>query len=314
MKLFVVVYNNARLLSHFFAHYAKAGVTEFFVAVGAEFRSEVARYAGRFNIRIFDGLDVLDSLLGGNAAVTEMRRIVQRPDEWVVIVDLDEFIEFPSDIPTITATAEREGANVARGIMHDRFTLDGRLAEITPDSDLAEVFPITSRFIRDVMETCDHKAVLVRGHLKAAAAHHLFEDERVCSILLEISHYKWVAGAIDRLQDSYQRVSRAALPWGVEYKRALDHYESRGRFAWEEFGGQLKADFVPEPGERCADCGAPISEKEHAYSIEHFKRPLCRTDQKYTRKPAAKPDIRRYDLKTRSRSSGGHDLTLNSGC
>src|SRR5205085_10640996 len=100
-----------------------------------------------------------------------------------------------------------------------------------------------------VMETCDHKAVLVKGNLKAAAAHHLFADERVCSILLEISHYKWTLGAVDRLRVSYEKVQRATLPWGVEYKRALDHYDAHGRFAWETFGGRPKAIFVPEePG------------------------------------------------------------------
>lgn len=285
MKLFVVIYNDARLFSHFLAHYASARVTDFFIAVAPEFRSEVERYADGFNIRIFDGLDVPDSLLAGTAAISEMRRIVQRPDEWVVIVDLDEFIEFPSDIGTIIETAEREGANVVRGIMHDRFAKDGHLPEIGPDSDLSELCPITSRFIRDVAAGCDHKAALVKGHLKPAAnaAHHLFQDERVCSILLEISHYKWIEGAVERLRASYQRVLDAQLPWAIEYKRALDHYDSHGCFAWREFGGQLKRYFVPEPAVTCTDCSAPISWQEHRYSVEHFRRPLCRADQKLYR-------------------------------
>ena len=285
MKLFVVIYNDARLLSHFLSHYTSAGITDFFIAVAPAFRDEVQRYADRYRITAFDDLDVLDSLLGGSAAVTEMRRRAQRPGEWVVIVDLDEFIEFPCQIGMIVEIAEREGANVVRGVMRDRFTPDGQPAEITPESDLPQVFPITSRFIRDVMHTRDHKGVLVKGGIRAAAAHHRFEHERVCSTLLDISHYKWIAGAVDRLRDSYERVVTAQINWGmqvnwgIEYKRALDHYDAHGRFAWEAFGGQPKTISKLEPGERCADCRAPVSWQEDRYSVERFGRALCRAHQ-----------------------------------
>jgi hypothetical protein len=33
-------------------------------------------------------------------------------------------------------------------------------------------------------------------------------------------------------------VKEASVPWHVEYKRALDHYEQFSRFAWETFGGE----------------------------------------------------------------------------
>lgn len=286
MKLFVGVYNDIRLLEQFLRHYAEAGVTQFFIAVHEDFACETVHFTERFDITVFNGLDLADSLLGGTEAVTEMRRRVQGQDEWVVIVDLDEFVEFPCEITAITEIADREGANVARGIMHDRFTIDGSLAEIDRTSDLPEIFPITSRFVRDVMQTCDHKGVLVKGQLRAAAAHHVFEEERVCSVLLEISHYKWIAGAIDRLRDSYQKVMSAERAWGIEYKRALDHYDRHGRFAWEEFGGRRKSEFIMEPGEACGHCGAPISDTEYRYSIDHFGMALCRADQQIHRRQA----------------------------
>jgi hypothetical protein len=30
------------------------------------------------------------------------------------------------------------------------------------------------------------------------------------------------------------------IPCTIEYKRVLKHYERYGRFAWEEFGGELE--------------------------------------------------------------------------
>jgi hypothetical protein len=281
MKLFVTIYDDAQLLGHFLRHYTRAGITEFFIAVPPGFEPAAAPFIDRYRITLCKGLDVADSLLTGTAAVSEMRRRYQRDDEWVVIVDLDEFVEFPEEVAAIVAAADKAGANVVRGIMLDRFSRDGRLSDFTPDADLSTVFPIKSRFIRNVMGGCDRKGVLVKGHLQpdVGHGHHWFDDERAFTNELEISHYKWVPGALDRLRASYSLVVDAGIGWSHEYKRALDHYDAYGRFAWEIFGGKLAVEFELEPPEHCADCGGTISEDEFAYSVTHFGKGLCRTDQ-----------------------------------
>src|SRR5437870_9279224 len=121
-----------------------------------------------------------------------MRRIYQADDEWVIIVDLDEFIDFREPIDAVLLAAESEGANVVRALMYDRFSTDGQLSDFGSEDDLSKIFPIKARFFHNVMGSGDHKGVLVRGHVKSVAqvGHHLFEDERLCSKLLEISHYK----------------------------------------------------------------------------------------------------------------------------
>jgi hypothetical protein len=279
VKLFVAIYNDARLLSHFLKHYKSIGVTRFFVAVSAECRREVAQCTDGHPVTLFDDLDVTD--IAKTVAVSEMRRLHQGVDEWVVIVDLDEFLECRSP-QSVAASADRAGANVVRGIMHDRFSADGQARSFSPDARLSEVYPIKSRFIREVMKGCDHKGVLVKGHLKAPAGaiHHWFEGERVFREVLEISHYKWTSGSIDRLRESHRMVKRAKVSWAVEYQRALDHFDTFGRFAWETFGGRFSADFIPEPPAGwCADCGGAVSEAEYDYSSRRFGKILCRTDQ-----------------------------------
>ena len=282
MKLFTVIYNDARLLVHFLRHYESAGVRRFFVACSPEFVDETRRLAEFYPIQVFAGLDVINSLLTGTDAVSAMRHRCQSDDEWSIIVDLDEFIEFGDPIHVLVSTAEREYTNVMRGLLYDRFTADGDLPDLAPDADLSKVFPVKSRFVREVMGGCDHKGVLVRGRLRPVpgAGHHLFEDERVCSKLLEISHYKWTLGAIERLRISHRRVLRAGLAWEGEYRKVLEHYDRYGRFAWETFGGQLSEDFVPVVPQRCADCAAPLSEAEYEFSTRHLGKALCRMDQK----------------------------------
>jgi len=285
MKLFVPIFNDAALLGHFLRHYDKAGVTEFFIAVPAHLKTAPARFLSHYRIKVCEGLDVVDSLLTGSRAVSEMRKRYQSDDEWVVIVDLDEFVEFGSEISRVTAAADEMGANVVRGIMLDRFSLSGQLIEFGPDADLSLVYPVKSRFIRNIMGGCDHKGVLVKGNVQPVhhAGHHRFESERTFGEVLSISHYKWIPGALDRLRVSHRLVLEAEMPWAVEYQRALEHYEAHGRFAWEGFGGKPAEQFQLEPPQLCIECGGAISEAEFEYSVSHFNRALCRTDQNRAR-------------------------------
>jgi hypothetical protein len=245
MKLFTAIHDDPRLLGPFLRHYTQYEITEFFIGVPHSLAFMVRGFMSEYQITLHEGLDVAESVVGGTAAVSEMRRIHQRDDEWVVIVDLDEFAEFVPNIHHLVSHAELEGANIVRGIMYDRFSIDGKLREVNKDSDLKKLFPVKARFVASVMRGCDHKGVLVKGRLKPAGAHHIFEGERLFSKTIEIAHYKSLTGAIDRLKSAIGLVKGAGLPWYDEYERALDHYQRHGRFAWEEFGGVLAEAAAP---------------------------------------------------------------------
>jgi len=283
MKLFVAVYNDIRLLAHFLRHYDQAGITQFFIATTSEYKDAITKFMESYNITLYDQLNIdYHPRDGHSAAVTEMRGRNQRDDEWVVIVDLDEFIEFHQDMQLVTANANRAGATVVRGIMLDRFSADGQMPAFAPNSDLSSVYPVKSRFIRNVMGGCDHKGVLVKGQLQpaAGAGHHRFDGERVFAKVLEISHFKWIPGALERLRLSHKAILSAGIPWAAEHQRVFDHYDRYGRFAWESFGGQMAKNFELELPNRCAKCGAAISEAEYEFSKERFGRALCRADQR----------------------------------
>jgi hypothetical protein len=284
MKLFVAIYNDARLLGHFLRHYSRSGVNEFYIAMASDFAAAVQRFVGTYNITPCSGLDVAESLIAGDsflgtAAVSEMRRCYQERDEWVIIVDLDEFVEFHADPRAIAAGADKMGANVVRGVMVDRFSVDGRLHGFTAETDLSLVYPVKSRFIRDVMCGCDYKGVLVKGHMKPTAWHHRFENEKTAAELLQISHYKWIPGALDRLRTSYRLLIEAGAAWAIEYRRVLEHYEKHGRFAWETFGGAVGDAFRIGPTKHCVACGGVVADDEARYSMHHFGKQLCRTHQ-----------------------------------
>jgi hypothetical protein len=243
MRLFVCVYDDAGLLPHFLRHYGSVGVTQFHVAAPPDLADVVTRSSNGFDLVRHEGLDVADSLTGGSSAVMMMREQVQAQDEWSVVVDLDEFVEFGSQVTEVVARMDDEGANVARGIMYDRFAVDGQPTAVDQAADLESLFPIRARFIKEVMSGYDLKRVLVKGLLRpcAGAGHHVFEGERPASQVFDISHYKWREGSVERMRRAYEIVHGSGVPWSHEYKKVLDHYDRHGRFAWEEFGGERVA-------------------------------------------------------------------------
>src|SRR5689334_2150611 len=115
MKLFVAIAGHAALWPHFLRHYRRAGVTRFFAAVDEDMAREVAEAASGFPVELVRGLDPSESIEGGTAAVTTMRRQFADPDEWVVLSDLDEFQIHPDGVQATASNAAREGANVVRG-------------------------------------------------------------------------------------------------------------------------------------------------------------------------------------------------------
>src|SRR5439155_18737393 len=122
----VCIYDDARLLPHFLRHYARFGISEFHIAVPKHLANYVDVASKDYNVRQYGDLDVADSFVGGVSAITDMRMLSQEANEWIVIVDLDEFAEFSEPLQHIIAKMEVEGANVARGIMYDRFSADGQ--------------------------------------------------------------------------------------------------------------------------------------------------------------------------------------------
>lgn len=250
-KLFTAIYADARLLPHFLEHYSRFGITEFFIAIDPTLRPTIDAFGSMYNITVSETSEVADHVIGGAAAVTKMRRRFHGPSEWAVIADLDEFVEFNGDLAAIIEQAEREGANVVRAMMWDRFSRDGRVIGFVPGCDLRQVYPIHARFIKKIMLGNDRKGVLVKGLLKSKVAHHTFVGEIVCSRQLDLSHYKWFDGAIDRLRAAHRMVLEAGLPWAIEYRRALEHYDQYGRFAWETFGGKI---------DPCAGAADPIDD------------------------------------------------------
>ena len=292
MKLFVCVFDDSRLLPHFLRHYDRFGVFEYHVAAPPQLAASVANITRNYRAIQYNDFNVAGSFTGGVEAVTKMRELAQGPEEWVVIVDLDEFVEFQEPVTDLAEKAEVEGGNIVRGVMYDRFAIDGHLKAFDDSSNLSALFPVRARFRSAVMRGNEFKGVVVKGRLKSEHAHHQFYDERPYSKLLDISHYKWNDRAIDRTRLAHEMCAAAGSPWDFdgEFTRVLNHYDQHGRFAWETFGGEIVGP-VPEISKPPAPkrnwmrrflVRAPGPEKWMPPPIDHFLRRFLRIRSKPT--------------------------------
>ncbi len=113
MKLFVCVFDDARLLPHFLEHYDRFGVTEFHIAAPPHLANTIADVSRNYRAIQYNDFNVAGSFTGGVEAVTKMRELAQGPEEWVVIVDLDEFVEFPEPVDRPRPRGSRPRAQIS---------------------------------------------------------------------------------------------------------------------------------------------------------------------------------------------------------
>ena len=241
-RLFTTVFHDVKLLPHFLGHYRTAGIRDFVIAVPHWREDEIQRLAAGYEVTLV-AANVGESYVLGQATETvqRLRELHQPAGAWAVVVDLDEFVAFPRDLASIIAAAEEEGANVIKGVLHDRFSLTGQPVDIDRNADPARVYPVRARFVRDVMRGCDRKPVLVKGHLRTAprSDRYVLAGERVASEVLEVDHYRWIGGSLELLNERSAVLRQTGVEWVDEFERAIRHYEANGRFAWDRFGGEV---------------------------------------------------------------------------
>src|SRR5260370_30341041 len=108
MKLFTAIYDDARLLGHFLAHYGRAGVTEFFIAVAGDLVSAVRPFMSQYQITLCQDLGVSDQYPFGVNAAPEARPRYQKPEDGALVVDIDDFVASPRPVDVVVPVAGSE--------------------------------------------------------------------------------------------------------------------------------------------------------------------------------------------------------------
>lgn len=150
-------------------------------------------------------------------------------DEWIILVDFDELIEFPKALPQYVADLDATGCNVVMGTLVDRFAEHYHLAEIQEGPPIWDQFPIQTAFTKEVVQGCHVKTCIFRNYIEVNLGHHAIvgtrgEPIRASHQRLKVHHFKWDATLPPKLLMRRQqfKTEPEKYHWHAEPDRILE--------------------------------------------------------------------------------------------
>lgn len=189
-----------------------------------------------------------------------------KPDDWVMVADLDEMYEFAAPINDIIGICESKNLPCVYGHFVDMVAADGSLATVKPPppnadfihmplpdrANLRDQFPVETRFTEMVCGGGTQKVMLMRPDVTIYAGHH-YGATKIGGARLhpdipfgelgeyKVRHYKWNANLIPHL-NSMRQFGLSGEGWGKSWmdqsQITLDYFASHGN----------KIDFNDPPG------------------------------------------------------------------
>lgn len=227
------------LLAHLIEHYRGLGVESFYLTRHAESTTdpaydEIEYYARMAGVELFaTHLGPWDHELQGQLSKAAM---AENPDDWYVVVDLDEFHVYDRPLADLIELCERDGYLHVNGCFLDRIAIDGGLPEVGPAS-LWEQYPLGGSVTSKLLRAPTKKTCLALGRLSMGAGHHGIPGttgvpwKESC---IQVHHFKWTGSVVDRLRrriERYESRARRVYPGAVEEARRfltyLDHHGGR---------------------------------------------------------------------------------------
>jgi hypothetical protein len=161
------------------------------------------------------------------ALLTRARQ--ERPDDWFVLADQDEFQVYPLGLAATVALCNAKRYDFVEGCLLDRITADGGLPEAMPEGDLWAAFPLGGFITGALLGSQVNKIVLTRGKTQVSNGQHHCLSGRGCppeELYIPVHHFKWTKDAIPGIR---QQVGRE-----VEVKRLLEHLQLHGRLRLDD--------------------------------------------------------------------------------
>lgn len=171
--------------------------------------------------------------------VTELYNEVknEKPDEWWIVADDDEFQVYPSSPTELIKECEENGWEFITGGFIDRIGPNGTLPTITRDSNVWEEFPLGGFFRYPISKACPNKVCLMKGKIKVTHGQHYVQLEKgrntwgyeglqhpkrypVKKGFIQVHHFKWDSSVIKRLKEVSEVKEDYSFWW--EYKKMFD--------------------------------------------------------------------------------------------
>lgn len=220
MKLLFIVWSlqDLNLMNQFFNHYRRLGVTEFyciFHTYGMKDK-KIYNYVKQ-NAKIVHHWDEPYTTEWEARLKNQYKReISDHDDEWVWVVDADEFVEVSQDFIREVLSSD---ANYVNGWMIDRFSPEG-LIKPTDDNVFFQ-FPLRTFYTRFKLNGSAGKVTLTRAFVILGTGHHVvlnelydygLTDSRVLKPFnesedkwVEVAHIKWHEQLLEEIYNKFTK-------------------------------------------------------------------------------------------------------------
>lgn len=216
-------------------HYRELGIKSFEINVNLRSQddpilTEVQRYTSNFgcgisNITVGKWSEALNLELYNKSRAN-------RPEDWFIIADLDEFQIYSGDLLGILNECEKNGYDYIEGCFIDRIAADGNFPSFSCDRPIEDQFPLGCVFTYRVLGGFPLKIVAAKGHVAVSIGNHSAMNGVGCPIskcFVQVHHYKWMNGLIDRLQNRANNKD-AGEKYTAECKKFVKYfYDNNGR-------------------------------------------------------------------------------------
>jgi hypothetical protein len=150
----------------------------------------------------------------------------QRPLDWFILADTDEFQVYPKEIHTLLAEMDRLGFEYVEGCIIDRLARDGSFPKIERSKNLWEQFPLAGLITYPLLGGNMLKVVAAKGFVAIAPGQHAAQSGKGCPrdrTFIPVHHFKWSKGIVERLRERVEFYKRYREGLWTESQRFLDY-------------------------------------------------------------------------------------------
>lgn len=230
------------LLTHFINYYKSIGVEKFIICIDdrvSDIWPSTVKLVSEFQATIklvpMSEIQKHPELLKND--FEEMRRRFISSDDWIIPVDLDEFIHFPVPLAQIILNLGKVDATFITGRLSDRLAPDGCLSSANEKDSIWNQYPLEAKVsLKLGMSPCT-KITLARGDcVLAVNGHVVIYPHRPLILRNCVIHcFKWRRGLQEALERRVITYKADRLSSYVEAERILLYLQTNGRIVLEDF-------------------------------------------------------------------------------
>ncbi|MEU4160907.1 hypothetical protein [Actinoplanes sp. NPDC026670] len=191
---------------------------------------------------------------------------------WHVLADVDEFHGYPRPPEELVAEAEARGSRQVGGVLFDRVSADGALADWAPEKGLDASYPLGGFLTSRLLGGNPRKVVLAHSSLPLVLGSHYSPDGLPDDdLLVPVHHFKWTERVLPDLRRRVAEHSSGAW-WEVtpairtEAAALLEHIENHdGRIDVTDPGMSFQPASVEHLPDRWAEESRDVAERYREY-------------------------------------------------